>query len=113
MAQLQATTVDGTINSLRTENVQTNNYILALSDSGLVVAMNNAAAATVTVPNDSTVNFPIGSLVYVNRLNSGTVTIQAAGGVTILGLTVAQLDPLIEIGLRKRAANVWTYLRVF
>jgi len=67
----------------------------------------------VTIPNDSTVNFPIGSLVYVNRLNSGTVTISAASGVNILGLVLNQLEPLTEIGFRKRAANTWTYLQIF
>jgi hypothetical protein len=113
MAQLQATTVNGVINSLRTENVQTGNYTFALVDSGRVVAMNNTAAATVTIPNDSSVNFPIGSVVYVNRLNTGTVTIAGAAGVTINGLPSNQLANLQEIGFRKRVANSWVSLIVF
>ena len=110
MAQLQATTVNGTLNSLRTENVQTGNYTLALGDRDRVVAMNNTINATVTIPNDSTVNFPVGSLVYITRLNSGTVTLAAAGGVNIsVQGNLAQAEELL---VRKRAANTWIVIDV-
>jgi hypothetical protein len=110
MAQLQATTVNGTLTSLRTENVQTGNYILALTDRDRVVAMNNTAAATVTIPNDSSVNFPIGSVVYVNRINTGSVTLAGAGGVTV-GRS-GNLADFEELFVRKRANNFWMVVDV-
>lgn len=110
MAQLQATTVNGTLNSLRTENVQTGSYTLALSDRDKVVAMNNTSAATVTIPSDSTVNFPIGSIVYINRINNGVVTLAAASDVTIS--TTGNLATFEELFVRKRDNNFWMVIDV-
>jgi len=110
MAQLQATTVNGTLNSLRTENIQTGNYTLQLADRDRVVAMNNSTAATVTIPNDSTVNFPIGSLVYIARINSGDVTLAVASGATVTA--VGPFATSEEMCVRKRAANTWIVIDV-
>jgi hypothetical protein len=104
MATLQATTVNGTLTSLATENIQTVSYTIALADRNRVVTMNNTAAVTVTVPTDATLNFPIGSVVNVARINTGAVTL-AGPGVTLSKTgTLAQNE---EISLRKRAANNW------
>jgi len=110
MAELQPTTVDGTLNSLRSENVQTSSYTLSINDRDRVVAMNNTSNVTVTVPNDSAVNFPIGSIVYINRINSGSVTLAAASGVT-LGRT-GNLASFEEIYVRKRDDNFWMVIDV-
>jgi len=104
MAQLQSTVVDGTLNSLRTENVKTSSHTLALADRDKVVVFNGSGAQTCTVPTDS-VAFPIGSVVYIARLGSGEVTLQAAGGVTLTRSgTFGQYE---EIYVRKRASNYW------
>ena len=105
MAQLQTTDVDGTLTALRLENVKTSNYTLALEDRDKVVAFTGAGAQTVTVPTDSAVNFPIGSVVYIARIAAGNVEILAASGVTVSKLGF--LGPNEEIALRKRAANNW------
>jgi len=114
MADLQPTQIVGTgiINSLVTENIKTSSHTLSLNDRDRVVAMNNTSGETVTVPNDSVVNFPIGSIVYINRINSGSVTLAAGNGVTLRGLLSSQLSSLQELGLRKRAANDWIALIV-
>jgi hypothetical protein len=105
MANLQATTVDGILVSLRTENVQTGNYTLALTDRDKVVAMNNTAAVTVTIPTNLSVAFPIGSVVYINRVNTGSVTLAAAGGVTVSRTGLFGVKESIEC--RKRDTNEW------
>jgi hypothetical protein len=105
MAQLQATTVDGVLNSLRTDNIQTNSYSLLLTDRDRVVVMNNSSEATVTVPNDSTTNFPVGSMVYVSRIGAGAVTLSAGSGVTVS--RTGQFASGEEVFLRKRSANNW------
>jgi hypothetical protein len=105
MAQLQATTVNGTLNSLQTENNTTASKSLALTDRDRVVACTNTTAITITVPNDSSVNFPVGSVVYIARLGTGTVALAAAGGVTLTKTgNFAQVE---ELYVRKRAANSW------
>ena len=55
--------VNGTVNSLVQENTaQTGSYTLALSDRDKVVVMNNSGSATLTVPPNSSVAFPVGSV---------------------------------------------------
>lgn len=105
MAQLQPTVVNGTLNSLVTENVKTASHTIELADRDKVVAFNGTGTQIVTIPNDTTTNFPIGSIVYISRLNSGTLELQAAGGVTLSRSGTFGL--LEEIYVRKRAANYW------
>ena len=105
MANLQATTVDGTVTALRQENATTVSKTLAIADRDKVVACTNSGSITITVPNDSTTNFPIGSVVYISRVGSGAVTLAAAGGVTIN--KTGQFAEAEEIYCRKRAANNW------
>jgi hypothetical protein len=105
MAQLQATTVDGTLVSLRTENVTTASKTLQLADRDKVVACNNTTTITITIPADATVNFPVGSVVYIAKVNSGTVNLAAAAGVT--ANRTGELAAGEELYCRKRAANSW------
>ena len=87
------------------ENVQTVSYTPALSDQGFVVAMNNSSPATVTIPPDSSVLFPIGSILYICRIGAGTVTLAAGAGVSLS--KTGTFAPSEQITIRKRAANTW------
>ena len=44
-------------------NTQTANYTLVLGDAGKSVEMNNASARTITVPPNSSVAFPTGTVI--------------------------------------------------
>ena len=95
----------GALVAVRPENVQTGSYTLQLSDNGDVVAMNNAGTANVIIPPDSTANFPIGSVVWICRIGSGTTTLTAGAGVSLSKTGNFALNE--EIYVRKRAANTW------
>lgn len=88
------------------ENLKTASHTLELADVNRVVAMNNTAAATVTVPFNTTVNFPVGSVINVYRANTGDVTIAPATGVTIQNAGKLY-EQYTEVSLRKRATNEW------
>ena len=88
------------------ENLKTASHTLELADVNRVVAMNNTAAATVTVPFNTTVNFPVGSVINVYRANTGDVTIAPATGVTIRNAGKLY-EQYTEVSLRKRATNEW------
>ena len=91
------------------ENIQTDDYTLALSDAGVMVSMNKGTANTLTVPLNATVAFPIGTQIPVQQLGAGTTTITPAGGVTILSLgSLTDLaGQYATAALIKRATNTW------
>lgn len=104
--------VDGQEQIIATDprpNEQTGNYTLALSDAARTVEMNASGATTLTVPPNGTVALPIGTIIEVARMGTGTVAIAAGAGVTL-----RSAGGLLNIGnqygavsLRKRATNEW------
>jgi hypothetical protein len=64
-------------------NSNTGSYTLVLGDVGKVVVMNSSSANTVTVPLNSSVAFPTGSVVNVVQTGSGQTSITGSVGVTI------------------------------
>jgi len=84
---------------------KTADYTLALADVGLIVAMNKSGTATLTVPTDAAVAFPVGTVVGVYNLSSDAVTVAGDSGVDVRNAgTVAQYA---EVKLRKRATDEW------
>jgi hypothetical protein len=97
--------INGSLIEARFENLQTTSYTLALTDNGDVVAMNNSAAAVVTVPPNSIAPFPIGAVVYICRVGTGAVTLAAGSGVTLT--RTGSFTANEEIYIRKRGTDSW------
>ena len=77
-------------------------------DSLVEVSHTGGSAVNVTIPADSTLNFPIGTSIDVLQTNTGSVAIAGAGGVTVNatpGLTLR--TQWSSATLLKRAANTW------
>lgn len=92
-----------------TVSTQTASYTLALSDAGKMVEMSVASANTLTVPPNSSVAFPVGTVIPVTQSSTGFTTITPGSGVTIV-------EPFSRFMLRKqnstatlvkRATNTW------
>lgn len=98
-------TVAGVVRSVVTENVRTSSYTLGLTDQNLSVTMNNTTDSTVTVPPESSVAFPVGTIIEVARINTGRVTLAAGAGVTLT--KTGDLGTNEVIMIRKRATNSW------
>jgi len=65
-------------------NTQPSDYMLQLSDAyNTLVRITKATPALVTIPNDSTIDFPIGSAVLISWNGLGQVTIDYEVGVTV------------------------------
>ena len=58
-------------------------YTLVLADAGKYARLNNAAAITLTVPENATEAFPVGTIVNLRQVGVGQVSIVGAGAVTI------------------------------
>lgn len=62
---------------------KTNNHVLQLSDASKTILANSAVPNTITVPADSSVNFPNGTQINILQYGIGKVTISPSAGVTI------------------------------
>ncbi|MDE2101928.1 MAG: hypothetical protein KGL39_32075 [Patescibacteria group bacterium] len=80
-------------------------YTLALSDAGNVVLNSNAAATTVTVPPNSSVAFPVGTIIDIWSTGAGGVTVAAGAGVTVGGTLTVGANTRKQ--LLQTAANTW------
>ena len=64
-------------------NSLTGSYTLTLSDAGKVLPVNNASANAVNVPPNSSVAFPVGTVITLIQTGAGQTTITPGSGVTI------------------------------
>lgn len=88
-------------------NNQIIDYALVLADAGKVVEINAAADKIVTVPLNATAAFPVNTIVLVQQLGAGTVTVAGAGGVTVSGSTLTTNGIGSGLLLRKTATDTW------
>ena len=66
-----------------TLNVQTGtSYTTVLTDRGKCITMSNAAASTLTIPLNASVAYPLGTVITVQQLGAGQVTLTPTAGVT-------------------------------
>lgn len=89
-------------------------YTFALTDapstsaSQGIVTMNNAAANTATIPLNSSVAFPVGTMIQVPQLGAGQTSIAATGGVTLRNASTTQARTQYStLLLTKIATDTW------
>jgi hypothetical protein len=87
---------------------QTSSYTLTGIERDDLIEMSSTSAITLTIPTDSTFNFPVGTSIDVLQTNTGQVTIAGAGGVTVNATPGLKLRTRWSSAtLFKRAANTW------
>lgn len=83
-------------------------YTLVMADQSKAVECSNAAAITVTVPPNSSVAFPVGTVIEIAQCGAGKVTLAPGSGVTLdkrIGLKTA--GQWATLTLRKRGSDSW------
>jgi len=92
-----------------TVSTQSASFDLALGDANSIIKMTNAGLATVTVPTNASVAFPIGTRIEIVQWD-GTVDIEAAFTVTVESINGnAQIeDQFGKATLLKLAADEWS-----
>lgn len=100
-----------TLTGTRVINAQTGtSYTLVLTDANRAAftTMSNASASTLTVPPNSSVAFPTGSVVEGAQLGAGQVTLTPGSGVTINGTPGLKIAAQYgTFGLLKTATDTW------
>jgi hypothetical protein len=100
--------VAGLATSLEVENVQSSSYTCVLADAGKIVTMDNTSSATITIPPNSSVAYPVGTVISIARINSGSVALTAGGGVTLTGNTASgAMYASEQLYCRKRSTDTW------
>lgn len=64
-------------------SVKTESYTLVLSDAGYFIEINSSSTTTITVPLESSVDFPIGTVIILTRSGSGAMSVVGTSGVQI------------------------------
>lgn len=85
---------------------KTADYTLVLGDAGKIVQMNKTTSGSVTVPLNSSVAYPAGTVVGVYNKSAASVSIVGASGVTIRNNDTA-IGQYGEVSLRYRGSNEW------
>jgi hypothetical protein len=67
-------------------------FVLADADNKLVTA-SNASAQTYTIPLNSSVAYPTGTQLNLIQIGAGQVTVQGAGGVTVVSTGATSATP--------------------
>lgn len=95
--------------SLIQTNRQTANYTLVLTDVDKLIELNSASAISVTVPPNSSVAFPIGTVILIAQYGAGTASVVAGSGVTIrsAGGALSLSSQYAGASLIKIATNEW------
>jgi hypothetical protein len=92
-------------------NAQTGtSYTPGLADAGKLITASNAAAISLTIPTDATVDFPVGTQLIVMQLAAGQVTVSAVTpGTTAVNSKngTKTSGQYAVISLIKVAANSW------
>lgn len=88
---------------------KTASYTLSsLTERDSLIEVSSGSATTVTIPAESSVNYPIGTSIDILQTSSGQVTIAGAGGVTVNATPGLKLrTQWSSATLLKRAADTW------
>lgn len=103
--------VTGVFRETVTTNTQTtSSYSIVLTDNGKLILMNVAISNNLTIPLNSSINFPVGTKIDVSSIGAGQTTIVATSGVTINSAGGALKLRLQYSGatLVQTATNVWS-----
>jgi len=80
----------------------------SLTERDNLIEVSSASAVAVTIPEDSTVNYPVGTSIDILQSGTGQVSIAGAGGVTVNATPGLKLrTQWSSASLLKRAANTW------
>lgn len=94
----------------RTPIIQkTASYTLsALTERDSMIEVSSSSGTTITIPAESSTNFPVGTSIDVLQTSTGQVTIAGAGGVTVNATPGLKLrTQWSSATLFKRAADTW------
>jgi len=100
----------GGVEAINTQTGTT--YTFVLTDKDDLVTASNASAQTYTIPLNSSVAYPTGTLINLIQIGAGQVTVQGASGVTLNSTGATSSTPKTRaqysvLTLIKAATDTW------
>jgi hypothetical protein len=85
-------------------------YTAVLGDANTYIQFSNASAISFTIPQNSSVAFPIGTVIEMEQAGAGALTVVAGTGTTInsRGADLTLAGQYAVAALKKVATNTWT-----
>jgi hypothetical protein len=68
-------------------NAQVASYTAVLTDAGYLVTMSNGSANQFTIPPNSSVAFPVNTVISIQQIGAGVTTVKGGTGVTLNGVS--------------------------
>jgi hypothetical protein len=100
--------IDSKSSSTISINAQAASYTLVLSDKDKLVEIDNGSANNLTIPLNSSVEFPVGTQISILQTGAGTTTLVPTSGVTLNATPGLILRARwSSVTLIKRATNTW------
>jgi hypothetical protein len=87
-------------------------YTTVLGDAGNMITMNNASASTLTIPPNSSVAYPLGTILCAQQIGAGVVTLNQGAGVTFMDTCSTPTAPIFAaqyatLCLMQTVINTW------
>lgn len=109
--QLNGTTAyfTGYVRQINYIFTNTSSYTLVSTDVSKNILMNSSSSNTVTIPNDSSLNFTIGTEINIFQYGTGSTSIVGAGGVSLRSrLNLTKIGGQYSgVTLMKTGSNEW------
>jgi hypothetical protein len=85
-------------------------YTAVLGDAGTYIQFTNGSSITFTIPPNSSVAFPIGTVIEMEQNGAGALTLAPGSGVTInsRGADLTLAGQYAVAAVKKVATNIWT-----
>jgi hypothetical protein len=105
-AEAAAAVAIGLQTQVQIEEVDANRALI-LSDAGKLVISRETGNIALTIPEEATTDFPIGSTIAFWQIGTGTLEVLAAGGVTLLAVSGDTLSQGLSAVAVKTGADEW------
>jgi hypothetical protein len=111
--KLNSSTAESTYQRIiSTVEEKTTDYTISLTDASKIIEMNSSSATTVTIPANSSVNFPVGFSLDVVKTGTGELSFIADSGVTILSKSgaVTLTNQYSGVVIYQRSVDQWVII---
>lgn len=90
-------------------DINTTSHILELADVGVILASQHSSATTITIPLNSSVAIPVGTVIGVEQHGTGSLSISPAAGVVLNSLNgnTTLSGQWAAAALRKISTDEW------